>query len=67
MDEHGTLIERLRNDDDLRSRIEAADKIEGLEADLASAVTVAWDHGAQDWVRANYPAAAAAFTLHPPE
>lgn len=34
---------------------EAVDKIEGLEADLDSAVEVAWKRGATDWVRMNYP------------
>ncbi len=32
-----------------------ADKIEGLEADLESAVEVAFKRGAVDWVRLNYP------------
>ena len=40
---------------------EAADKIEGLEADLCSAIEVAWDHGAKYWVRANYRANADLF------
>ena len=40
---------------------EAADKIEGLEYDLCSAVEVAWNHGAKDWVRANYRANADLF------
>lgn len=31
------------------------DKIDGLEADLESAIEVAWNHGATDWVRMNYP------------
>lgn len=31
------------------------DKIDGLEADLDSAVEVAWHRGAYDWVRLNYP------------
>lgn len=31
------------------------DKIEGLEADLDSAIEVAWKRGATDWVRLNYP------------
>lgn len=30
-------------------------RIEGLEADLESAVEVAYHRGAQDWVRLNYP------------
>lgn len=34
---------------------EAADKIEGLEADLDSAVEVAYDRGATEWTRLNYP------------
>jgi hypothetical protein len=33
----------------------AIDKIDGLEADLDSAVEVAWRRGAIDWVRMNYP------------
>lgn len=33
----------------------AADKIEGLEADLGSAVEVAFKRGATEWVRLNYP------------
>jgi hypothetical protein len=39
-------------DDILR---EAADKIEGLEADLDSAIEVAYRRGATEWVRLNYP------------
>ena len=35
---------------------EAADKIDGLEEDLRSAVEVAWRRGAETWVRNNYPA-----------
>lgn len=34
---------------------EAADKIEGLQADLDEAVRVAYRRGALDWVRLNYP------------
>ena len=34
---------------------EAADKIEGLKEDLKSAVEIAWDRGATEWVRLNYP------------
>lgn len=34
----------------------AKDKIEGLEADLESAVKVAFRRGAHEWVRLNYPA-----------
>ena len=33
----------------------ADDKIEGLEADLDSAIEVAFNRGATDWVRQNYP------------
>jgi hypothetical protein len=33
----------------------AIDKIEGLDADLDSAVEVAWKRGATNWVRMNYP------------
>lgn len=47
--------------------LEAADKIEGLEADLIEAVRVAWKCGAHDWVRLNYPAAAASLKKFPPE
>ncbi|QIG76027.1 hypothetical protein EVC24_006 [Rhizobium phage RHph_I4] len=36
-------IERLR------------DKVEGLDADLDAAVEVAFKHGAEEWVRLNYP------------
>lgn len=31
------------------------DKIEGLEADLRLAVQVAYNRGAQEWARLNYP------------
>ncbi len=31
------------------------DKIDGLEADLDSAVEVAWNLGAKGWVKLNYP------------
>ena len=33
----------------------AANAIEQLDADLASAVEVAYQHGAEDWVRQNHP------------
>ena len=33
----------------------ATDKIEGLTEDLRSAVRVAWNRGAKDWARMNYP------------
>lgn len=33
----------------------ADDKINGLKADLDAAVEVAFQHGAKDWVRLNYP------------
>lgn len=33
----------------------AADKIEGLEADLRGAVQVAYRRGAKEWARLNYP------------
>lgn len=39
---------------------ELIDKIEGLEADLDSAVEVAYRRGATEWVRMNYPAKYAA-------
>jgi hypothetical protein len=32
-----------------------ADKIEGLEADLESAVRVAYKRGAKEWTKKNYP------------
>lgn len=32
-----------------------ADKIEGLQADLDSAIEFAYNRGAHDWVRMNYP------------
>lgn len=31
------------------------DKIEGLQADLDSAIEVAFNRGATEWVRLNYP------------
>ncbi|MDR6818489.1 hypothetical protein J2X76_003666 [Neorhizobium sp. 2083] len=34
----------------------ALDKIEGLEADLDNAIEVAFQRGAAEWVRLNYPA-----------
>ena len=34
----------------------AADKIEGLDADLRDAVRVAYNNGAVDWAHMNYPA-----------
>lgn len=34
---------------------ELRDKVEGLESDLDSAVEVAFENGARDWVRMNYP------------
>lgn len=33
----------------------AADKIEGLQADLESAVETAFNRGAAEWTRLNYP------------
>ncbi len=33
----------------------AADEIDGLEEDLRSAVEVAWNRGATEWVKMNYP------------
>lgn len=39
------------------------DKIEGLEADLDSAVEVAFKRGATEWVRLNYPVRYAALEL----
>lgn len=38
------------------------DRIDGLEADLDSAVEVAWNRGATEWVRLNYPSHYAKFT-----
>ncbi len=54
------LISALLDGDDIATRLEAVDKIEGLEEDLKSAVTIAWKYGAKDWVRMNYPRLAAA-------
>lgn len=34
---------------------EAIDKIEGLEADLEDAVKTAFDRGATEWCKLNYP------------
>lgn len=31
------------------------DRIEGLQSDLESAVQVAFNHGAEEWARLNYP------------
>lgn len=31
------------------------EKVAGLEADLDSAIVVAWGRGATEWVRLNYP------------
>ncbi|TGP27968.1 hypothetical protein EN814_09815 [Mesorhizobium sp. M2D.F.Ca.ET.171.01.1.1] len=47
--------ETTRIDVDCGTIRAAIDKIEGLEADLDSAVEVAWKRGATDWVRMNYP------------
>ncbi len=49
------LISALLDGDGVATRLKAIDKIEGLEEDLKSAVTIAWKYGAKDWVRANYP------------
>lgn len=38
------------------------DKVDGLTADLDSAVEVAWKRGATEWVRLNYPAHYTRFT-----
>ena len=43
---------------------ELQDKIDGLEADLESAVEVAWKRGAKDWVILNYPKLAQKFTIN---
>lgn len=40
---------------DTMSREDLLDKIEGLEADLEDAVSVALQRGAEDWAAANYP------------
>ena len=59
------LVERARflaaGQDDPHSVTitELCDKIEGLEADLDSAVGTAWRHGARDWVSMNHPTHAA--------
>lgn len=37
------------------ARNQANDKIEGLEADLDSAVEVAYKRGATEWAKSNYP------------
>lgn len=37
------------------NREDLIDKIEGLEADLGDAVEVAYNHGAEEWVKLNYP------------
>jgi hypothetical protein len=34
---------------------EYEDKVEGLLSDLDAAIEVAWNRGAHDWVRVNYP------------
>lgn len=31
------------------------DKVDGLQSDLESAVQVAYNHGAEEWARLNYP------------
>ncbi len=36
-------------------QVKLEDKVEGLEADLDSAVEIAFKYGALDWVRLNYP------------
>lgn len=33
----------------------SSDKVEGLEADLENAVETAFNRGAKDWARMNYP------------
>lgn len=38
-----------------QDREELLDKIDGLDSDLRSAVEVAYNHGAHEWVRLNYP------------
>jgi hypothetical protein len=45
-DELGGLVLRMN---------EAADKIEGLEADLENAVETAFKRGATEWTLMNYP------------
>ena len=52
------LVKRLRSGED-GLEYAAADEIDGLEEDLKSAIEVAWNRGAQTWVRDNYPAHAA--------
>ncbi|MBB3411176.1 hypothetical protein FHT87_005129 [Rhizobium sp. BK316] len=52
----GRLREARRTSEVLDLLEEAIDKIEGLEADLDSAVEVAYKRGATEWVRLNYPA-----------
>ncbi len=45
-------------------RGDLTDGIDGLTADLRSAVTIAWKYGAKDWVRMNYPRLAASLDKH---
>lgn len=59
-----SLIEYLREE---RAKLEAEnarlrDRVSGLQADLESAVKIAWKYGATEWVTMNYPDHAAALT-----
>lgn len=53
-------IEALRRENE-RLR----DKVEGLEADLESAVETAFNRGATEWTRLNYPKLYAALATRP--
>ena len=49
-------VERLFTETDVRAKFEELlDRADGLEADLDSAVEVAFRRGARDWTRLNYP------------
>jgi BMFP domain-containing protein YqiC len=54
--ETGTRKDQDRRLEAAEARVaELTDKVEGLEADLDSAVEVAFWHGATEWTRLNYP------------
>jgi hypothetical protein len=48
-------LENLVEAHDLQKEEIAEDKIEGLESDLESAVQVAYNRGAVQWAKDNYP------------
>ena len=59
-----SLIKYLREE---HAKLEAEnarlrDRVSGLQADLESAVKIAWKYGATEWVTMNYPDHAAALT-----